>query len=136
MAVFFGYTHCPDVCPTTLADLEIARDAIGPDADRLAVVVVSVDPERDTPETLSEYLSAWKHPVTGLTGSPAQLDDVARGYQVFSAKVPGSGGDCMVDHTAAVYLVDPEGALVDVIGYGEPPEAVEGKLRTLLAIGN
>jgi protein SCO1/2 len=129
-AVFFGYTYCPDVCPTTLAALGQATDDLGADQTRFQVVFISVDPERDTPGVLARYLSSATFPkgVIGLTGSPAQIADVARAYHVFYQKVP-QGSSYVMDHTAVVYLMDPKGQFTAPLDLTAPPTQVAQHLR-------
>ena len=122
-AVFFGYTFCPDVCPTTLQALGEAQDRLGPKAARFQVVFISVDPARDTPPQLKTYLSSPAFPkgTIGLTGTPAQVDEVAKAYHVFY-QAQGSGAGYAVEHSSAVYLMDPQGRFSRVIAFGLPPE--------------
>lgn len=135
-AIFFGFTHCPDVCPTTLAELTVALEELGPAADDLAVLFVTVDPERDTPEALKSYIASFSDRVTGLTGTEAQIADVVSKYRVYRRKVPSeSGNDYTMDHTAAVYLMGPDGRFRGTISYGEPQADALAKLRRLVEDG-
>ena len=110
--VFFGFTHCPDVCPTTLFEIsEILRN-LGPEADNTAALFISVDPERDTPQAMRDYLSSFDPHIRGLTGDAAALTAVAKAYRVYYKKVPLDGGDYTMDHTAIVYLMDKDGRFV------------------------
>jgi protein SCO1/2 len=110
--VFFGFTHCPDVCPTTLFEIsEILRN-LGPAADNTAALFISVDPERDTPQAMRDYLASFDPHIRGLTGDDAALTAVAKAYRVYYKKVPLEGGDYTMDHTAIVYLMDKEGRFV------------------------
>jgi protein SCO1/2 len=127
-AMFFGFTRCPEVCPTTLSSLTRLHQALGKDAERLRIVFVSVDPGHDTPAGLGQYLASFPIPVTGLTGTPEQLAQIQKGYAVYVKKVPLDGGDYTIDHTAAVYLMDAEGRFVATLGYDEPEAE---KLKTL-----
>lgn len=129
--IFFGFTFCPEVCPTTLAELSSALAALGPEADRLNVVFVSVDPERDTPEILRDYLSAFDPRIRGLTGTPEEIASAARAYAVFYRKVPLEGGDYTMDHTASMFLMDAEGRFVGTISFGEDPKVAFAKLKRL-----
>jgi protein SCO1/2 len=131
--MFFGFTFCPDVCPTTLANLSDMMEKLGDDADRLNVVFVSVDPERDTPKTLHDYLSYFDKRIQGFTGTPEQLAVMAKEYGVYYKKVPLDGGSYTMDHTASVYLLDGKGGFVGTISIQESPEVALGKLRHLLA---
>ena len=110
--VFFGFTHCPDVCPTTLFEISEIMRKLGPEADRTAALFISVDPERDTPEAMKDYLSSFDPHLRGLTGDAAALAAVAKAYRVYYKKVPLEGGDYTMDHTAIVYLMDKEGRFV------------------------
>jgi protein SCO1 len=110
--VFFGFTHCPDVCPTTLFEISEIMRKLGPSADRTAALFISVDPERDTPEAMKDYLSSFDPHVRGLTGDAAALAAVAKAYRVYYKKVPLEGGDYTMDHTAIVYLMDKDGRFV------------------------
>lgn len=130
--VFFGYTHCPDVCPTTLFDLSEALNKLGPDAARVSALFVSVDPARDTPEVLKQYLSNFNPNIRGLTGSEDQVKATARAYKAYAAKVPGGGADYSVDHTAVVYLMDAQGSFVAPFNTKRPPEEIAAELRRYL----
>ena len=119
-AIFFGFTRCPEVCPTTLATLTRLHRALGNDARRLRIVFVSVDPGHDTPASLGTYLAVFPIPVTGLTGTPTQLAQITKAYGVYVKKVPLAGGDYTIDHTASVYLMDARGRFVTTLGYDDP----------------
>jgi protein SCO1/2 len=110
--VFFGFTHCPDVCPTTLFDITQVYAALGDKADRLKAYFVTVDPERDNPELLKTYLSSFDPHIVGLTGDRAAIDAMLKSYKVFARKVPLEGGGYTMDHTALVYLMDKQGRFV------------------------
>lgn len=132
VVVFFGYTHCPDVCPTTLADLKVAREQLGKDGKRVQVLFVTVDPERDTRELLSNYVPAFDPSFLGLYGDPAATARVAKEFRVFYQKVPGKTPDSYtVDHTAGSYVFDPRGRLRLLVRPGNVPNLVMD-LRTLL----
>jgi protein SCO1/2 len=131
-AIFFGYTFCPDVCPTTLFEMTGWLDKLGPDADKLGVYFVSVDPERDTQEMLSEYLTAFDPRITGLTGSPEAIAEIVKGYRVFARKVPLDSGGYLMDHTATIYLLDSNGTFTGTIDYQEDPETALKKLQRLV----
>lgn len=124
-AVFFGFTYCPDVCPTTMQALAAAEQRLGPKADKLQVVFVSVDPERDTPAQLKTYLSNEGFPeqVVGLTGTPEQVAAAAKAYRVYFKKA-GEGDDYLVDHSTPTYLMDPKGRFARVLPYGISPEEI------------
>jgi protein SCO1 len=131
-AIFFGYTFCPDVCPTTLFEMTGWLQKLGPDADKLGVYFVSVDPERDTQETLSDYLTAFDPRIAGLTGSPEAVAEIIKGYRVFARKVPLDSGGYIMDHTATIYLLDSDGSFTGTIDYQEDPETALKKLRRLV----
>jgi protein SCO1/2 len=133
-ALFFGFTNCPDVCPTTLTEATTWLEALGPDADKLRVVFVTVDPERDTADHLKAYLSSFDPRMIGLTGTPAEIDVVKKAYRVFARKVP-TGTDYTMDHTATVYLLDAQGQFAGTIGYQEAKETALEKLRRLISRG-
>jgi len=134
-AIFFGFTHCPDVCPTTLLEMSNNLASLGADADRLRVVFVSVDPERDTPERLREYLSAFDPRIIALTGSEPQIAAAAKGWGAFYSKVPEDNGTYTIAHSAYVYLMDADNRLVDTLGFQENEPEQLTKLRRLLAAG-
>jgi protein SCO1/2 len=124
-AVFFGYTFCPDVCPTTLTTLAQAIEKLGPRARRLQVLFISIDPGRDTPAQLKSYLSSPAFPkgTIGLTGTPQEIARVARAYRVYFKKV-GDGPNYSVDHTSIVYLMDPQGRFSEPVDFGGTPDQV------------
>jgi protein SCO1 len=131
-AMFFGYTFCPDVCPTTLFEMTGWLEKLGPDADTIRVYFVSVDPERDTRETLAEYLSAFDPRITGLTGTPEEVAEIVKDYRVYARKVPLDGGGYVMDHTATIYLIDSNGVFTGTIDYQEDPDTALKKLRRLV----
>jgi protein SCO1 len=110
--VFFGFTHCPDVCPTTLFEVSEVLRALGPDAERVGVLFVTVDPERDTPDKLKDYLSSFDPHLRGLTGDPAAVAAMIRTYRVYARKVPQENGGYTMDHYAGIYLMDKDGRFV------------------------
>jgi len=130
-AVFFGFTRCPDVCPTTLARLTRLRSQLAKGDEAFSIVFISVDPERDRPEDVGRYTTLFDTPVIGLTGSPAQIDRVKKQFGVFSQKAPTSGGDYSVDHTATVFLLDRAGKFVATLSPEEGNEAALAKLRRI-----
>lgn len=132
-AVFFGFTHCPEVCPTTLWEISEALKALGPKAEGLKVLFVSVDPERDTPELLKRYLQSFDPRIIGLTGSNADIEAIAKAYRVYWRKVPTQDGDYTMDHTATVYLMDGTGAFAGTVSYQEQSEVLIAKLGKLLS---
>lgn len=131
-ALFFGFTHCPEVCPTTLFELAGAVAELGPVADGLNVVFVTVDPERDTPEYLASYLATFNERFIGLRGTPDEVAAVARAFKATYRKVPLEGDDYTMDHTAIVYLIDAQGRYFDRIEYLAPHELQVEKLKRLL----
>lgn len=132
-AIFFGFTRCPEVCPTTLSSLTRLHQALGKDAERLRIVFVSVDSGHDTPAILGTYLASFPVPVTGLTGTPAQLAQIEKGYGVYVKKVPLEGGDYTIDHTASVYLMDAQGRFVTTLGYDDSEANKLNILKRFLA---
>ncbi|MHA6730793.1 SCO family protein [Devosia sp. A369] len=132
--LFFGFTHCPDVCPTTLAEMSAWFEALGDEGKDLRAYFVTVDPERDTPAILDDYVSWVSDRITGLTGEPAEIDKIAKAWGAYHAKVPIEGSDdYTMDHTASVYLLDRQGGFQGTIAYGEDNATALGKLRNLLA---
>jgi len=127
--VFFGFTHCPDICPTTLFDMSQMMKALGPDADRTSALFITVDPERDTPKVLKDYLSNFDPHLRGLTGDRAQIDAAIKEYRVYAKKVPLENGDYTMDHTAVVYLMDKGGRFVAPFSMNRTPEAEAADLR-------
>ena len=127
--VFFGFTHCPDVCPTTLFEVSEILRALGPDANRTRALFITVDPERDTPERLKEYLSSFDPHLRGLTGDLASIKDVARDYRVYFKKAALEGGGYTMDHSALVYLMDKQGRFVSPFNIKRTPEAAATDLR-------
>ncbi|HXA41070.1 MAG TPA: SCO family protein [Phenylobacterium sp.] len=135
-AVFFGFTYCPEACPTTLLALGQTEKLLGPKADDFQTVFISVDPERDTPKVLANYLSnsAFPHRTLGLTGTSQQVADVAHAYHVFYQKA-GTGPDYQINHSTITYLMSPSGDFVCVIPYGETPDAMAGQIRSAMKQG-
>ena len=135
MLVTFGYTHCPDVCPTTLHAMSAALDALGPKGEAIRPVFVTVDPERDTPEVMRDYVGHFHERLSGLTGSVEQAAAAARAWRVTARKAPLEGGGYLMDHTALIYLMDAEGAYVAHFGHGSDPAAVAARLAEHLETG-
>lgn len=131
LAVFFGFTLCPEICPTTLLRLGSLTKQLGADAARLKILLITVDPERDTPAQLALYLQSFDPGVVGLTGSQAQIDAVLQAYKAYAKKVPVNGGYTM-DHTANIYLMTTDGAFRTMIDYHEADSSALAKLRMLL----
>jgi protein SCO1 len=130
--VFFGFTHCPDVCPTTLFEVSEVLRALGPDADRVRALFITVDPERDTPALMKDYLSSFDPHLAGLTGDPAAVTAVAKAYRVYFKKVPLDQGGYTMDHTAIVYLMDRDGRFVSPFSLKRTTETAAADLRKYL----
>jgi protein SCO1/2 len=130
--VFFGFTNCPDVCPTTLFEVSEILRALGPDADRTRALFITVDPERDTPAAMKDYLSSFDPHLSGLTGDPAEIAAVAKAYRVYFKKVPLDQGDYTMDHTAIVYLMDKTGRFVSPFNIKRPTDVAVADLRRYL----
>ena len=126
--VFFGFTHCPDVCPTTLFEVSEVLRHLGPDGDRARALFVTVDPERDTPEKLKDYLSSFDPRLSGLTGSREAIERMLKAYRVYAKKVATEAGYTM-DHTALVYLMDKQGRFVAPFNLKRRPEEAAADLR-------
>ncbi|MBZ9989534.1 SCO family protein [Mesorhizobium sp. BH1-1-5] len=131
-AIFFGFTRCPEVCPTTLWETTEALKSLGPDADKLRVLFVSVDPTRDTPEFMARYLQSFDKHITGLTGTEAEIADVGKEYRIYYEKVPTEDGDYTMNHTASIFLMDAQGQFAGTISYGEDMATRLQKLRRLI----
>ena len=132
VVLFFGYTQCPDVCPTTLFEVSEILRTLGPDADRVRAVFITVDPERDTPEVMKDYLSSFDSRLSGLTGDPAAVAAVAKAYRVYFKKVPLDQGGYTMDHTAIVYLMDKNGRFVSPFNLKRGIAAAADDLRRYL----
>jgi protein SCO1 len=130
--IFFGFTHCPDVCPTSLFEISEVLRAMGADADRVNAYFISVDPERDTADTMKDYLSSFDPHLKGLTGAPPDVAKVLSEYRVYSKKVPLKDGDYTMDHTALVYLMDRDGRFVAPFNLKRTPEEAAADLRHYL----
>ncbi|MGL4406572.1 MAG: SCO family protein [Notoacmeibacter sp.] len=129
--LFFGFTHCPEVCPTTLYELTDHFEKLGSDADNIRGFFVSVDPERDTPGVLRDYISNFPR-ITGITGNLVDIEKMKTAWKVYAKKVPLEGGDYTMDHTASIFLVKADGSLMGTIAYGEKPDIALAKLRRLV----
>ena len=133
VVVVFGFTHCPDVCPTTLADFAAARKRLGADAERVQVLFVTVDPERDRPEVVREYVRAFDPTFVALRGDPATTDRVTRDFKVYTSKREGKApGEYSMDHSAQSFAFDPSGRVRLVMAYGLAPEKIASDLRLLM----
>ncbi|HQT31873.1 MAG TPA: SCO family protein [Thiobacillus sp.] len=133
VAIFFGYTHCPDVCPTTLSDFAAALKQLGPQADQVQVLFVTVDPQRDKPALLKQYVPAFDPRFLGMTADEANLKALAKEYKVVYQKTSVKGADnYSIDHSAGTYVYDAEGRLRLLIPYGSSPDLIAQDLKTLL----
>jgi protein SCO1/2 len=132
VAVFFGYAHCPDVCPVTLAELAIVARELGADAARLQVLFITVDPARDTPAVLARYVAAFNPAFLGLYGDAEATKRTAKEFKVFFQNQPASGGNYSVDHSAGTYLFDPAGRLRLFASYGQGAPKLLHDIRLLL----
>jgi len=130
--IFFGFTHCPDVCPTSLFEISEVLRAMGQDADRVNAYFISVDPERDTADAMKDYLSSFDPHLKGLTGPPQDLAKVISEYRVYARKVPLKDGDYTMDHTALVYLMDREGKFVAPFNLKRTPDEAATDLKRYL----
>ncbi|MBR0989158.1 SCO family protein [Bradyrhizobium japonicum] len=130
--IFFGYTHCPDVCPTSLFEISEVLRALGKDADKVNAVFISVDPERDTPATMKDYLSSFDPHLEGLSGDPAETAKVITSYRVYAKKVPTKDGDYTMDHTALIYLMDRDGRFVSPFNLKRTPDEAAADLKKYL----
>lgn len=131
-AIFFGFTRCPDVCPTTLSRIAQLRKQLGKDGDKFRIVFVSVDPGYDSPEDIGRYVELFGTPILGLTGTDKEVDAAVKAYRAFYQKVPTKGGDYTIDHTASVYLMDAGGRLQSIIAYDESNPSALAKLKRLV----
>ncbi|MDP2731993.1 MAG: SCO family protein [Hoeflea sp.] len=129
--LYFGFTRCPEVCPTTLYEMAGWLEALGEEGRELQAFFISVDPERDTPEIMKGYSEAFTDRVTGITGDPDEIAKVVAAWHVYAAQVPTEDGDYTMDHTASVFLIDRHGTFKGTIAYGENPETAIAKLKRL-----
>ncbi len=132
LLIFFGYTHCPDVCPQTLSTLTRALELIGQDIAKVQPIFITVDPLRDTPEVVKDYISHFHPKLIGLTGTARQVSAAMRAYRIFATKRDQdrkSKDDYLVDHTSITYLIGPDGAFKTFFSLGDSPEFIAGKLR-------
>jgi protein SCO1/2 len=130
--VFFGYTHCPDVCPTALNDLSLALDQLGAKEKEVGIVFISVDPERDTPAVLKSYVESFGGPIEALTGPPAAVAKAAQNYRVFYAKHPRADGGYDMDHSALIYIMDPQGRFTATFTPDDTPDTMAARLKKLV----
>ncbi|MFC0239090.1 SCO family protein [Rhodopseudomonas telluris] len=130
--IFFGFTHCPDVCPTSLFEISQVLQAMGKDADRVNAYFISVDPERDTPAAMKDYLSSFDPHLKGLTGSREATDKIEKSYRVYAKKVETKDGDYTMDHTALIYLMDKNGNFVAPFNLKRKPDEAAADLKRYL----
>jgi protein SCO1 len=130
--VFFGYTHCPDVCPTALNDLSLALDQLGSKKSDVGIVFISVDPERDTPAVLKSYTDSFGGPIEALTGSSDAVAQAAKDYKVFYAKHPRPDGGYDMDHSALIYVMDPEGRFTATFTPDDTSDTIAARLKKLV----
>jgi protein SCO1/2 len=134
VAMFFGYTHCPDVCPTTLSDFAAALKLMGPQAEQVQVIFVTLDPQRDTPQLLKQYVPAFNPGFLGMFTDAESLKQIAKEYKVVYQKTSVKGpDDYLIDHSAGTYVYDQQGRLRLLVPYGSSPDAIAQDLKTLLA---
>ena len=133
VTIFFGYTQCPDVCPTALSGMSTVMQELGPDAERVQVIFVTVDPERDTPELLAQYVPAFDARFLGLYGTPEKIAEVAKEFRVFYRKSGDLAGHYTIDHTAGTYVFGPDGRPRLYVKHAEDPQVVVADIKALLA---
>jgi protein SCO1 len=133
LLIYFGYTFCPDACPTALNGISVALAKLGPEAKQIQALFITVDPKRDTPNVMAEYLRSFDSRIVGLTGSQVQADTVAKVYRVYVAPLKGGGDNYLINHTAFLYLMDPQGKFVNVIAGDVSGDQIAEKLRTMMA---
>ena len=131
--IYFGYTYCPEFCPTTLLDLSRWIKQLGPDADKLNYVFVTIDPERDTPELMHTYLSSFDRHIRGFSGTPQEIAKIAKEYRVYYKKIPQEDGTYVMDHSTVTYLMEADGAFDTIIAYQEDDASALAKLKKLIA---
>jgi protein SCO1/2 len=131
--VFFGYTHCPDACPTALNEISLALDRLGMKRAEVEVVFITVDPERDTPDALKSYVQSFDAPIIALTGSPDAVAQAAKAYRVFYAKHPRPDGDYDMDHSAVIYVMNPDGRFTATFTPDSSADAIAQRLEKLIS---
>ncbi len=133
MLVYFGYTHCPDACPTALNDVANALDLLSPQQRReVAPLFITLDPARDTPAVMHDYVAAFGTGITGLTGSEPQIAEAEKEYRVYAAKHPEKNGDYSMDHSDIIYLMNPQGRFVSIVNGGANPQEIAAKLKAAM----
>ena len=133
LLVYFGYTYCPDACPTALNNISVALAKLGSDANKFQPLFITVDPKRDTPAVMADYLKSFDPRIVGLTGSQAQTDNAAKAYRVYVAPQKSDGEDYFVDHSAYLYLMSPRGKFVNVIAGDVPGDQMANTMRAMIA---
>jgi protein SCO1/2 len=133
LLVYFGYTHCPDACPTALNDIALALDDLGPKRSEVQPVFITVDPERDTSAVMKDYVASFDAPILALTGTPEAIAQAAKNYRVYYAKHPEPGGDYSMDHSSVIYVMDPKGRFTASFTHQSTPEEMAARLKKLLA---
>ena len=131
--VFFGYTNCPDTCPTTLNELSLALDRLRNARDSVGIVLITIDPERDTPDVLKSYVESFDAPITALSGTADEVAQAAKAYRVYYAKHPRADGGYDMDHSAVIYVMDPEGRFAATFTPDSTAEAIATRLQKLLS---
>jgi len=131
--IYFGYTHCPDACPPALNDIALALAELGAMREAVRPVLTTVDPGRDTPEILKDYVASFDAPILALTGSPEEIARAAKAYRVYYAKHAEPGGDYSMDHSSVIYVMDPEGRFTASFTHQNAPEEIAERLKKLLA---
>lgn len=130
--VFFGFTHCPEICPTGLQKIGDAMELLGEDAAKIQPLLITVDPDRDTVDQIADYLEAFDSRITGLTGTQAQIDDVAKAYKVYAKKIEMGGDMYMMDHSAYIYLMTPDNTMAAMFRHETPAAEIAEKTRKIL----
>ncbi len=132
MLVYFGYTHCPDACPTALQDMANAVDQLGPRKKDVAIVFITVDPDRDTPPVMKDYVAGFEAGITALSGSPEAVAAAARAYRVYYARHATKDGGYDMDHSSIIYLMDPRGRFVGNFTHETPPDQIAARLKAVV----
>ncbi len=133
LLVYFGYTHCPDACPTALNNIALALADLGAEKSAVRPVFITVDPERDTAPVMKDYVASFDAPILALTGSPAAIAQAAKEYRVYYAKHPEAGGDYSMDHSSIIYVMDPKGRFTASFTGEDPPAEMAARLKKLLS---
>jgi protein SCO1 len=133
LLVYFGYTHCPDACPTTLNNIALALHDLGTRRDEVRPVFITIDPDRDTSQVMKDYVAAFDAPILALTGTAAEVAQAAKNYRVYYAKHPEAGGDYSMDHTSVIYVMDPKGRFTASFTGEDPPAQIAERLKKLLS---